>query len=68
MESDKNNPLIFRIHPETYKKLQQAMSTQKVIGIKSLNQFGRKIISDFLDGRLVYTKPEFASQNPDLKK
>jgi hypothetical protein len=37
-----------------------------IMDIRSTNHFSRKILLDFLNGRLVYLNPKDAKQNPNM--
>ncbi len=61
-KADKNTvkPTVisFRITAAQTKTLDAIRTRQQVIGIKSSNQYARKILSDFLAGRVVYKNPK----------
>jgi len=67
MENDsKSQLIIFRVRSNSGAKLAKTMQERKIVGIKSVNQYARKILIDFLEGRLKYENPEHADLNPDL--
>jgi len=67
MENEsKSQLIIFRVRAAAGTKLEQMLQERKIVGIKSSNQYARKILTDFLEGRLAYANPDHALLNPDL--
>jgi hypothetical protein len=50
----KENVVSFRLDEKKFKALQDVRKTDKPVGVKSENQLCRKIVNDFLAGRLEY--------------
>jgi hypothetical protein len=71
MSKDRENKtgvLIFRLPTSDDNKLGTKLSKNPIIGIKSKNLFARKIILDYLHGRLIYLDPAAATDNPLIKE
>lgn len=66
----KDGIISFRLPGPHDKKLVAATkeAAAKVVGIKSENQFVRKLVVDFLAGRLVYIDPAARDDNPLLNQ
>jgi hypothetical protein len=54
----KDNVVSFRLDETKFKDLKKVRETDMPIGIKSENQLCRKIVADFLAGRLEYKDPQ----------
>jgi hypothetical protein len=54
----KENVVSFRLDDAKFKDLKKVRETNMPVGIKSENQLCRKIVNDFLAGRLKYENPE----------
>ena len=50
--------VIFRLNKADHSALQEKVDTLKIIKVRSRGQFARKIVVDYLRGRLVYLRPE----------
>lgn len=53
----KENVISFRLDEKKFGSLTEKLKEQPVVGIKSTNQMARKIVNDFLAGRLAYANP-----------
>ena len=56
----------FRITDDQTKKLGQIFDRDGPVGVRSTNQYARKILSDFLAGRLKYKNPAHIKKDLDL--
>jgi hypothetical protein len=56
----------FRITDEQTKKLGEIFDRDGPVGVRSTNQYARKILSDFLANRLVYKNPVHRKKDLDL--
>lgn len=56
----------FRITSTQSKNLQTVHERDSAMGVKTPNQLARKIVCDFLAGRLVYTNPADRKQDFDV--
>lgn len=68
MGAVKNGTIIFRV-PEPYAAQFKTLAKEeitKVVGLKSEDQFARKLVVDFLTGRLVYLDQSSRYGNPLL--
>lgn len=54
----KENVVSFRLDETKIKALNKVRETDKPVGVKSNNQLCRKIVDDFLAGRLEYKNPD----------
>lgn len=48
----------FRVTAKTAKLLEAILDRNPVIGIKSINQYARKILSDYTNGRMKHLDPK----------
>lgn len=62
----KPNVISFRITSKYSKTLGEIYERDAASGIKSVNQLARKIVCDYLAGRLHYTNPEDKLQDLDI--
>jgi hypothetical protein len=62
----KENVVSFRLDDKRFKALKDKIAEQPIIGVKSANQLARKIVCDFVAGRLTYPNPEHANEDVDL--
>jgi hypothetical protein len=56
----------FRIPKDQATIVSKMLVDQPILGVKSVNQFFRKIGRDHLAGRLAYKNPEHASTDTDI--
>jgi hypothetical protein len=54
----KENVVSFRLDDVKLKALKKVREADQPVNVKSENHLCRKIVQDFLAGRLVYTNPE----------
>ncbi len=47
----------FRLTSAQHTLMVDGISKNPIVGIRSENQYARKLVCDFLAGKLVYTKP-----------
>jgi hypothetical protein len=47
----------FRLSGDKHGKLSEIFERGEATGVNSLNQQARKVVNDFIDGRLVYKNP-----------
>jgi len=64
--NDKHNIVMFRLKTETLRNMGEVLTREPIIGVRSTNQFARKIVKDFMEGRLVYTNPKFSLADTEL--
>ena len=57
--------VIFRITNADLSVLDDQVNTLRIIGVRSPNQLARKILVDYLRGRLVYVHESDRHQRPD---
>jgi hypothetical protein len=57
--------VIFRLRRSHFDKLVEDHSSQKLRSINTEDQFARKIIIDYLIGKLVYTNPADRQVTPE---
>ena len=62
----KTTVMSFRITSDEEQKLISIQDTEPAVGIQSTRQRCRKIVSDYLAGRLVYTNPDDRFADFDL--
>lgn len=60
----KQHVVCFRVSTDRYDTAKSSLDAQGIVGMKSVNQFFRKLALDFLSGRLVYKNSEDRI-NPD---
>lgn len=58
----------FRITEAQTVKLNTTFENEPALGVRSSNQYARKVVADFLAGRLVYKNPEHRKKDLDLHK
>lgn len=56
----------FRITDDQTKALTENFEKDLPLGVRSTNQYGRKILADFLAGRLVYKNPKHREKDLDI--
>jgi hypothetical protein len=61
----KENVVSFRLDEKKFKALQDVRKKDMPVGVKSENQLCRKIVTDFLAGRLEYKNPEHRAKDLD---
>lgn len=64
--SNKERVLAFRITDSHASKLEREMSAVQVVGVRSTHQLARKLVMDFLEGRLVYSNPVDRNRDPAM--
>jgi len=64
MDNTKERVVAFRIPDNLASNLETKAVEPKIIGIRSGNQFARKLVIDFLAGRLVYLNPADRKRDP----
>lgn len=57
MSQLKKRVISFRLSTKQDLQLGEILKRDPVVGVKSSRQFSRKIVVDFLNGRLVYKNP-----------
>lgn len=62
----KEHIVSFRIPKDTAATVEKMLGSQPVVGVKSINQFSRKVLKDLLTGKLVYKNAEDISKDPDI--
>lgn len=62
----KEHIVSFRIPKEQAAIVTKMLADQPILGVKSINQFFRKIGRDHLAGRLAYKNPEHATVDTDV--
>jgi hypothetical protein len=65
---NKTGVYIFRLPTSRVAELDAQFKKQPIVGITSENLFARKIIIDYLLGRLVYLDPRSRGDNPLVTK
>lgn len=63
----KENVVSFRLDEKKFTALQDVRKKDMPVGIKSENQLCRKIVQDFLAGRLSYANDEDRFTDPDQR-
>lgn len=53
-----HNIIMFRLKKPSMSKLAEVLKREHVAGVRSTNQYARKIVRDFLNGRLAYANPK----------
>lgn len=61
----KKRVITFRITEKQETELKQKLTATPIFGMNSENQLCRKVVSDFLSGKLVYTNPKDAALDND---
>ena len=56
----------FRLDGTHGQDLDRVAIKNKIVGIASGNQLARKLVLDFLQGRLLYPNPDDLHRNPNL--
>lgn len=56
----------FRITEAQTEKLTANFENDSALGVRSHNQYARKVVADFLAGRLVYKNPEHRKKDLDV--
>jgi hypothetical protein len=57
--------IIFRLRKSHFDSLVKEHRSIKLRNVNTENQFVRKLVIDFVSGRLVYTKPDDRTLTPD---
>jgi hypothetical protein len=65
---NKTGVYIFRLPTSSDATLIKDFESVPIVGITSVNLFARKIIMDYLSGRLAYLEPASKLDNPLLKR
>lgn len=65
---NKTGVYIFRLPTSSDTNLIKDFESKPIVGITSVNLFARKIIMDYLSGRLAYLDPNSKLDNPLLKR
>ena len=65
-KSSRPTVVSFRITEDQTKKLGQVFDRDGAVGVRSTNQYARKILADFLANRLVYKNPADRKKDLDL--
>ena len=65
---NKTGVYIFRLPTSADVDLIKDFESKPIVGITSVNLFARKIIMDYLSGRLAYLDPSSKLDNPLLKR
>jgi hypothetical protein len=63
----KQHVISFRLGSADFKDSKERLELNPIVGVKSPSQFSRKIVEDFLAGRLAYANPEDATKNFSLE-
>lgn len=66
MSEEPTGVVSFRLKPKEQRQLTKALSENPVIGVRSKNQYARKLVQDFLNGSLVYLNPNSVTKNSAL--
>jgi hypothetical protein len=66
-KDNKTGLIVFRLPESLTKKLDAEFEEKKVLDVKSNHQFARKIITDYLSGRLIYIDASSVSDNALLR-
>lgn len=53
-QDNRNNMVSFRLNDAEYSSMNEIFQHEPVVGANSVNQIARKIVCDYLAGRLVY--------------
>jgi hypothetical protein len=67
MKKPKDNKIgvyIFRLPKSKDDSLVDVFTRRRIVGVTSKHQFARKLVMDYLSGRLVYLKSSDANDNP----
>jgi len=62
-KDNKTGLIVFRLPESLDHKLNKEFKERRVLDVKSPHQFARKIVTDYLSGRLIYTDPTAVSGN-----
>lgn len=62
----KQHVVSFRVPEEQATTVKKMLQAQPILGIKSVNQYFRKVGRDFLGGKLAYKNPGDAFVDTDL--
>lgn len=62
----KEHIVSFRVSHERATVVERMLNTHRIVSVKSIHQFFRKIGLDYLEGRLIYKNPEDATRDTDL--
>jgi len=66
MRERKERVIAFRIPDETGDELDKSAETTPVPGVRSGNQLARKLVLDFVHGKLIYLNPIDRLNDPSL--
>lgn len=64
----KTNVVSFRLTADQQKRLVKAYTSQPPVYVKSEKHFARKILADFLAGRLIYKNNKHALVDVDIQE
>jgi len=62
----KQHVVSFRVPEEQATTVKKMLAAQPIMGVKSVNQYFRKIGRDFLAGKLTYKNPQDAYVDTDI--
>lgn len=60
----KDQIVAFRVPSAKHQRLEDALETANVPGVDSANKMARKILLDYLDGKMVYLNPRDSKRQP----
>ncbi len=58
-KTSNDNLVLFRVAMKDMKTVREILKREHIVGIRSVNQFARKVLVDYLEGRLEYKQPKF---------
>lgn len=61
-----HNIVMFRLEPPRVEMLSEIIRRDPIVGVHSGHQLARKIVVDYLEGRLQYTHDKYKKADPDL--
>lgn len=64
--TDSHNIVMFRLERKMIKNMGEMLTRDPIIGVRSTNQLARKLVKDYMEGRLAYTNPKYAKADTDL--
>lgn len=56
--TNRSTVVAFRVTPDEETRMSQFIHGRTILGVNSPHQFARKVVEDFLGGRLVYLRQE----------
>ena len=64
-DSDTTTVIAFRVPTKDAAALDTKASSDRIVDVRSGNQFARKLVLDFLKGRLIYPNARHRYANPN---